>query len=283
MTKNIEDILSIASIERDFKILKGILEGIKSDEIINLEEVNLLRQWVISVKPYQFRQPYYDLIELINEITSNELATTQDIEDILWFVNSNKKYRNYYNLNTKNTQELIGLLNGIMADKIINDKEIKYLRNWLNLNSNLEGTFPYDEVKRVFFNINEEKIFDYLNDLLNLFKENIEEGKPYSNNNNILEYLQENISKENVQFENKRFCVTGKSSKYSRDTIENCILERGGLISGISKKLDYLVICNEKSLGWTMGIYGKKIERIIGLAKENHLIKVITEDHLLNS
>lgn len=282
MEKDIDHILNNASIERDFNMLQGILTGTNFDGFINQLEINALRNWVSNVKPYQNRQPYYEVIQLLNEITETGICNSQDIDDILWFINSTSSRRNYYTLDNNKRQILIGIICGIIADDHVNINEFVQLEKWMNENSNLSGTFPYDEIKRTLEFKDTSYLQEHLLNLKQLF-ESFTTDNSDNSNNTLIEFLEKNLHQTEVVFDNMNFCVTGKSGIYLRKDIELMILERGGKICGVSKKLDYLVICNEKSNAWTLGVYGNKVEKLIKLREEGINIKILTETHLINS
>ncbi|MCG9881660.1 MAG: BRCT domain-containing protein [Bacteroidia bacterium] len=282
MEKNIDYILNSASIERDFNLLQGILTGTNFDGIINEMEIVALKNWVSNVNPYQNRQPYYEVILLLNEIIETGKCSSQDIDDILWFINSKSTRRNYYTLDNNKRQILIGIICGIIADDHININEFIQLEKWMAENTNLAGTFPYDEIKRTLELKNTSFLQEHLLNLKQIFESFTSEDSDNSNNN-LIKFLEENLYQNEVFFDNMNFCVTGKSGIYLRKDIELMILERGGKICGVSKKLDYLVICNEKSNAWTLGVYGNKIEKLIKLKEEGINIKILTETHLINA
>lgn len=120
-----------------FSELLGILNSINYDNIINEKEIQMLKKW-ITENNNDNNIYCIKIIKLLNQILKDNLITNQEKEKII-------KFTNYYN-NIKNKidneSELIGIIQGIEADDIINFQEIIKLKKWLKNNqSNLENSF----------------------------------------------------------------------------------------------------------------------------------------------
>lgn len=85
---------------------------------------------------------------------------------------------------------------------------------------------------------------------------------------NVGKYVEQQISSEKL--DGKVFCFTGSMIKYKRKELEDMVVDNGGLIGGVNKKLDYLV-AGDKA--------GGKLDK----AKDPKLsIEIITEDDFLD-
>jgi NAD-dependent DNA ligase len=68
---------------------------------------------------------------------------------------------------------------------------------------------------------------------------------------------------EGIEIREKLFCFTGDFVFGPRKLCEQAIEVRGGSISGVSKKLHYLVVGGLGSAEWKHGSFGTKIEKAI--------------------
>ena len=85
-----------------------------------------------------------------------------------------------------------------------------------------------------------------------------------------------------VEFEGRRFCLTGNFSGDRKDC-ETRIKARGGTVAGISGKTDYLVIGEYASPAWKQSSYGGKIEKAMGLKEAGKGVKIIAEQTLMEN
>lgn len=68
----------------------------------------------------------------------------------------------------KSLNTLIGIINGIKADEIINEKEIKELQNWCTLQNDFISRYPYKEIIPIIHNSIQDEILtsDEIEDIL---------------------------------------------------------------------------------------------------------------------
>ncbi len=138
-----------------FSELLGILNGINYDEIINEKEIEELKAWIYNNQnnnEIYFQEICITLIRILNK---NSLSA-EDKKKIMAITEQ------YYNLNLliENSEELIGIIQGIKADGIINEKELLGLQNWLNKNWHLQGSYLYDQVTEVVNKIMMDKVIE---------------------------------------------------------------------------------------------------------------------------
>lgn len=266
-------------IERDLNTLVGILNGIQADTKINQQELLELVQWIKDSEQLFYKKPYTELIECISKAIEDKILTSDEIEDILWICEQylNKKSP-YYNLITSGVQKLHGILRGIKADKEINKTEIEFLESWLLENKYLENTYPYQDLLTLIYKVIEDDVItkDEQKEVLDFCEQiltnvNLTVLKP------VEDSFQVNASDE-INFEEATFCVTGVSPNYTRREIAGMIEMYGGyMMDTISKKLNYLVICDEKNSCWAFVGYGRKVEKAMSLNKGGANIKVVHE------
>ena len=74
---------------------------------------------------------------IIEETIKNNIPRTETIEDLFWLCQKYENDNYYYNGVTTDLQTLQGICHGILADGIIDDKEIFALQEWLEQNTHL--------------------------------------------------------------------------------------------------------------------------------------------------
>lgn len=267
-------------IERDLNTLLGILKGITSDSVIKKEELDELVKWITNCEHLFSKHPYSELITCISKAILDGVLTNEESDDIIWIC---EQYLNkdspYYNTITSGVQQLHGILRGIKSDKVINKEELIFLETWLIENEYLENTYPYQELLLLIYKILEDNIVteEEQREVL-AFCEQVLSG---ININTLASTATKNLkvnSDDDIKLQECTFCITGVSPTYSRKEIAEMIELYGGyVLDSISKKLNYLVVCDEKSSCWAFVGYGRKVEKAMNLNKAGANIKVIHE------
>lgn len=148
----------------DLYELIGILDSINYDEIINDREINALKEWINNRKNISDEQ-LLEIIKIVEEILKDNIVTEDEKKQILVIVND-------FNKNKLNDQDklsvLMGVINGIVSDNEVNEKEIKKLQFWILNNVDLAHYPIYQRIFHLLKNIN-LKDFDELT-VLNEFK-----------------------------------------------------------------------------------------------------------------
>ena len=158
--------------------LSGIIKGINFDGIINEKEVNYLRYWKDQNKDFALTKDEKGLIQVIETslkdgfITEDERTIIQETLNKL--MNSTKKSQKLY-------IELIGIIEGIISDDVINTLEVQQLRNWYEKYGMSLSVEDALSIKQVLDHILEDGIvtskektylLDYLRDKIHMLKIN---------------------------------------------------------------------------------------------------------------
>ena len=81
-----------------------------------------------------------------------------------------------------------------------------------------------------------------------------------------------------IIFNGARFCLTGASSRYTRDVFAEKIRSLGGEVVGsVSGRLNYLVIGGDGNPCWSYACYGRKVEKAIELRKTGAELVIVHE------
>lgn len=274
-------------VEKDLRSLVAILEGIRSDGHVNELENSKMYQWINSLKIYEDKQPYKDIINTIRFSLNDGVLSEDEADNIVWFCNQYIEKKGYYTQITAGIQRLLGLMKGLSIDNEVNIIETKYLSDWLDQHDYLKNTYPYDEIYSLITkieqdgNVTESERDDLLNFCSFFANESTE-----SNNSGLVKGLNQGFFQIDPQIiiQEKTFCITGQSVKFKRKEIAEKIELYGGFITdSVTNATNYLVVCDEKNDSWAFTCYGKKVEKAIKLRKNGQQISIIHEFDLYDA
>lgn len=272
-----------AVLNKELNTLRGLIEGIEIDNLINDKELSFLTNWLDGKTALANRIPFNELIAKVKAALDDKILTEEEKLDILWFCDQLRNENPYYNLTTSLMQSLHGLLAGISADGVINPIEIENLSEWIDNHRELTGSWPFDEIDALITSILSDKIIDEKESrfLLSFCSEFVRECSPLLLEGNFSrDLINEGICAldPNIQFKDNCFCCSGEAKRASRKEIEEVILNLGGNFSkGVTKSIDYLIVGAEGNVAWAFSCYGRKIEQVMNLRKEGLKIQLIHE------
>ena len=256
-----------SKLETNINTLYGIIKGINYDGIIDDKEIEKLRLWVEDNRLYKQYSLFDRIINKLEEILEDNVITEYErieLEKLVTSINESKMYSE----STLTLQILNGILDGIVCNQKVNQKEIENLNIWLRQNDYLKDVYPYDkvllEVNKVLEDgiLTEEEsnyIFDTFNEIVN---------PDFSDD-------------ENIDFNGKTFCLTGEFKCATKQEISKKLQELGGIEkTGVSSKLDYLIVGGVGSDAWKFGKIGGKQAKAQELNEKGANIKIIDEDSL---
>nr|WP_275666588.1 BRCT domain-containing protein [Acinetobacter pittii] len=86
----------------------------------------------------------------------------------------------------------------------------------------------------------------------------------------------------NIEIIGKTICLTGASERYTKAEWKEAIeVQEGIFTDSLTKKVDYLVICNKGNVHWAHMSYGRKFEQALKWQKEGANILILTEDDFI--
>lgn len=278
---------SPAELHKAVNMLKGIVSGIKADEIIVDSEVVELTHWCSLHAHLRNKNPFSELLPVIENALEDGVIDAEEREDILWLCSNFEADCQYYDVITSATQYLNGLIHGIMADGKLTDKEVVALNQWLTDNDYLQGTYPFDEVLSLTSAmLADHKISpDERNTLMAFFSNFIDFRDSYNLMEPDFKKLREKYSVQGIcafcpeiEFEDKVFCFTGASYKATRAELADIVSRHGGFLrDGVSRKTNYLIVGNDGNPCWAYSCYGRKIEEAINLRREGFKLQIVNE------
>lgn len=253
------------AVTREINILLGALEGMMADGIISSGEISNLKEWFENNQKLEGNKYGKTIINVLKDILSDGIVT---FEEVVLLKNTLLEITQYLSssVETKSTQLLQGMINGITADKTLDDAEIYSIQKWVYDNQYLIGHYPYDRIKEEIDKVLEDKIVTELEkkEMISLFNE-------------IFNPVAEAISKS-IIFEENEFCLSGDFEHGTKKDIEAYIVSKGGIVhDGVRKKTNYVVVGGLGSNSYSNGNYGTKVKKAMELG-----ITVITEKQLFD-
>lgn len=255
------------NLETNINSLYGIVQGINYDNNISEDEIIRLRKWVDDNTIYKQYSLINRIILKLENILQDDYISEYEKLELIELV-SNIKKSTKYNETTLSLQILNGIIDGIISDKVINDKEIYNLNRWLKDNDYLADVYPYDKIVLEINKILQDGIItqDEKSNLLKTFNDIINPSKE---------------TETNIDFCGKSFCLTGEFLLGSKNEVSEILKQKGAIQkSGVSSKLDYLIVGLVGSEAWKFGNYGGKILKAKELQEKGSSIKIIDENIL---
>lgn len=210
------------------------------------------------------------------------------------------------NLDSKletNINTLYGIIKGINYDGIIDDKEMRKLKSWIEdnrlyrqyllfdriiskleeiLDDNIITEYEMIELEKLVTSINSSKIYSESTLSLQVLDGILTEEE----SNYIFDIFNEIVNPDfnnddNIDFNGKAFCLTGEFKCATKQEISKKLQKLGGTEKkGVSSKLDYLIVGGVGSDAWKFGKIGGKQAKAQELNEKGANIKIIDENSL---
>lgn len=179
----------------------------------------------------------------------------------------------------KTINELYGLCEGVLADRVLVDDEIRFLANWLANCSLSMGDWPAGEIAfKVAAVVQDGDISpDEARELQDLLTKAIG-GFPDAGHGATQLACEDTPAP--IEFNDKSFCFTGKFRFGERKRCQAETSARGGRIrADVVMDLDYLVIGTLASRDWAHTSHGRKIEAAIRNQQNGGRTRIVSEEH----
>lgn len=177
---------------------------------------------------------------------------------------------------------LIGLSKGLVADGKVNQAEAEFLQVWLAQNDHSQNPIIVNLLQRVSEMLedgvlDDEESEELLSILHSISGEDSELGEVAKTSS-----LPVCIPAPDIDFNGKSFLFTGLCAFGTRSDCKNAIDELGGKnATGVTKKLDYLVLGTYVTDSWAHETFGRKIEKAMEYRDSGSPVSIITEEHWL--
>lgn len=282
-----------SEMDKALHTLEGIIKGISIDGMINQKEIHELLSWCDYYGANMPAKPIKEIIKVVRKAVVDSFIDDDEKKDILWLSNNLKTENKYYDCITSDIQKLQGILHGILADGIISDSEIYLLKQWIEENNHLLGSYPYDEIQSLLMSVLADgKIDDFERNVLKLFFSDFVDKNISSNiNEDEIEDLRKQISIDGIcvinptiNVNNNVFCFTGESERTTRKEINNIVTSLGGIFrNSVSSKTNYLIIGNAGNKCWSFSCYGRKVEQAVTFRKKGKNVLIVHENDFWNA
>ena len=276
-----------AELHKAINTLRGIIAGISSNSGISSSEIQEVAHWCSIHANLRNRHPFSEILPLIEASIQDGKIDEDEQKDILWLCNNFTDSSSYYNEMTSSIQFLNGMVHGMMADGDLDEKEVRALRLWLDVNDYLQGTYPFDELTAMVNSVLSDGVItsDEKNQLLAFMSNLVEFKDSWNLSENDFAALRKKYSIggicaycPEIEIEGKIFCFTGESYRSTRSEIRAEVERLGGLFRpSVSGKTDYLVVGNAGNPCWAYSCYGRKIEEAMALRRNGAKVQIINE------
>ncbi|MGF1839168.1 BRCT domain-containing protein [Vibrio atlanticus] len=266
--------------------LRGILEGVTSDQKLNETELLFLDMWLKTDDGTKGDGDFLDLRDIIEDILEDGVIEPEELEDLQAAMQDviDYGYKDFFNSEAIINQ-LLGFLQGITSDDSLHDKEIIKLKEILENNDDIIGRWPGDIIYRRLTTILEDGVIDEEEraDLLSMLKGIC--GQQFTDTGDAecasTDFFADDIIIDNLH--NKTVCFTGKFIAGTRKTLEATAKNHGAIIKkGVVQNLDYLVIGSMISRDWKFTSHGRKIEAAIANQSLGFPSQIIKEETWTN-
>lgn len=180
----------------------------------------------------------------------------------------------------RTVNHLIGICDGIAADDVIIDKEVLFLRTWLNEHREVTQVWPgsmiADRIDAILADgiITVEERADLLATLRKL------SGNQFDTTGSATPDAPSVPIDDDpsIYFKNMSYCFTGQFLYGTRAACERAILGLGGTaVDNITKRLDYLVVGSMIEPLWANTTYGRKIEKAMDYKQKGAELAIVSE------
>ncbi|WP_428558594.1 MAG: BRCT domain-containing protein [Solidesulfovibrio sp. DCME] len=185
----------------------------------------------------------------------------------------------------RNVNELIGICKGLIADKIVNDDEARFLQDWLEENKDVIACWPG--------NVLYARVYEYLRDgvitpleredLFRLLREfsGLIPGRVDLRAATAIPF---DTPPPQILYENRTFVLTGRFAYGTREQCIDAIHDLCGWVRpAVLAETDYVVVGTLASRDWACGSYGRKIETAMFWKEKGREIAIVSEDHWVES
>ncbi len=279
---------------RQISELLGLCKGLIADGKIVQSEAESLYAWLIDQEGTG--HPLVETLRIqVGQMLEDGVLDVRESAELKRLVRSlidNRPYEEVplrrdgvptNNLDDHQISALLGLCRGLIADGKIDQSEADALNTWMVAHEETVDNPVMSEFQERLGTFIDKREYNRDNNiqLLKLL------GGLVGGKTEVGECLQATTlwlddPPPEVEFEDRKFCLTGKFSYGRRGRCEEEVRARGGICqSSPGKTTDYLVIGSYAEGTWIQSAYGRKIEKAVELRAGGLPIRIISEAHWL--
>jgi|TARA_B110000196_G_scaffold302830_1_gene298154 NAD-dependent DNA ligase len=181
--------------------------------------------------------------------------------------------------------ELIGISRGVIADGIVDEQEAIFIGQWIEQHREVSDKWPVNILYTRLVEMLKDGVLskDEQKELMATLRDITGESSVFQEPNRSTTLPLDNPAPV-IDFEDKTFCLTGRFVFGTlRDCEETIVDMSGSVVQSPSQETDYLVIGELGSPDWVHTTFGRSIERGVELKQQGFAIKIVSEEHWVNS
>lgn len=258
-------------VERELARLGGLLEGVALDGRVLPVEVAVLREWCEARRRLAATSPFREIVARLDAALADGVLDEEERADLLWLCDRARTSGAYWTVARSDMERLHGVLAGIGADRRVTDAEIGVLRTLLAASEELRASWPYAEIEAVLKRVLADGVVDEEEHrLLVAFTQSFLGRGPRSERESPIheELVRFGVCavRPKIEFEGRRFCVTGSSPRAARTEIARTVAAlRGVPMLAVTRDVDYLVVDAPRGVAWAFSSHGRKMEEALAL------------------
>jgi NAD-dependent DNA ligase len=179
--------------------------------------------------------------------------------------------------------ELMGLAQGVVADDVINQKEVEYIQKWITTNTNSADNPVAARLLDRIEDMLRDGVLDKAEsaELLDTL-ERFSTGDFSPGEIQVATTLPLDDPAPKVLFKGKVFCLSGTFAIGARRDCEQAVGNAGARVASLEEGADYLVIGSYATDSWVHSAFGKDIEKAVALREAGESIAIVSELHWAN-
>ncbi len=274
-----------------FANLISIIDGIVADGVVKDEEVLYLDTWLLEAGQIISNGVIKSLSLRVSDILADGVVTDAERADLKKQLNQiQKEILDIPSIDLYSAESdlhmLSGLCKGLIADRGLNEAEIRYLDWWLTQNGTLKNNYPGRDLYLLVKEILEDGVITP--DESAALRKVLVDFTGCDLDSGVVDGLSTRLPIDNMDtvcIKDKVFCLTGVFIAGKRSVVEGLIQNAGGIITGgITKKLDFLVVGTLSSRDWKFSSYGRKIQKAVDYRDEQGAkLRILSEDMLFSA
>lgn len=280
---------SRSRLDKAINSLLGIIEGISIDGVINDHEKGFLLLWLTEHEQDIDSHPFCELAPLIQRSLEDGVLDEEERADIKWLC-ERLSSQDYFDKISVDLQRLHAIVGSIVADQVITEAELRGLSDWLEEHDHLKKCWPYDEIERLVVSTlrdgkidpeEHEQLKCFFSEFINVLDEKTIRDPLVAEDGNIVGLC--SVCPD-IEFAGSKFCFTGVSPLYTRSQLSDMVKKLGGsAVSGLTREVEYLVICEDGNPCWAYACYGRKVEKAVKMRKSGVRVSLIHERDFLDA
>lgn len=260
-----------ATEEKILRLLFGIVSGIVADGEINADEFSALFAWRREHSNEALTPGLRPVFQKFDDVLADGVLTFAEALELLDAIGERLGSWTRYRPETTAVQMLLGLTQGALADRSITRGELQTFCDWFDALGEYRSDATFAGVERAVRRAAADFTPEAESELIRELEDYV---APCRNLPTDAE----------VQFEAKRFVLSGRFAFGKKRDVADEIAKRGGEVaSKVTPKVDYLIVGGEKSVLWKYDNYGCKVDEARRLKEEGLAIEILGEGELLNA